>query len=185
MNLIHSINNWPKIWSIIRRKAPFLFHKTCNVPDNGPNGEGLYNENDAFQNVLDLERQLKVESSNEILENISKEHLHQGAKSFLYLNLCSNLLRPWYEFYVDLFKNKSPSQIVVTMNRILKGSNKAKNLPLETIAKRLFGRISSVLALKYQTIKNMTKGISPEVQFENEGLHKINNLHRINNLPLI
>ena len=146
--------------------APFLYYQTCKLTGSGP--EGLYDE--ALYNVVKLEEKFQMRSSSEDLRNISDQHLNDGVKGFLYLNLCSSLLRPWFEFYVDLFEKKSPDQIVLILNRILKGKKTAQNENLKTIAGKLFKRITSLLSLKYKEIKNMTLGIS-EVSFWKEGLH--------------
>ena len=166
VNLVQSVNNWTRIWRIVKNTAPFLYYQTCKLTGSGP--EGLYDE--ALYNVIKLEEKFQMRSSSEDLRNISDQHLNDGVKGFLYLNLCSTLLRPWFEFYVDLFEKKSPDQIVLILNRILKGKKTAQNENLKTIAGKLFKRITSLLSLKYKEIKNMTLGIS-EVSFWKEGLH--------------
>ena len=88
-------------------------------------------------------------SSTERLFNRTDSRLRTAAEMFLYLTSCSVDFKPWFRFYTDLFQNKSPSQILLTLNRILKVGKTLKKLRFRNIADELFARTQSFILLQY------------------------------------
>ena len=117
---------------------------------------GLYS--DVVSQVLAVEKQLQINSSALIQENMTASKLEVAGKMFIYLNSCSVLLKPWFSFYAELFQKQSLDVIILTLNRILKKEN-VPNKNLQDIAKTLFKRVSSIFSLKYQEIQNITEGV--------------------------
>ena len=76
--------------------------------------------------VPEIERQLKMKSSDIIYKNISTENLKTAAEMYIYLITCpgNDELQDWFKlwstFYIDLFQNKSANQIILTLNRVMK-----------------------------------------------------------------
>ena len=52
--------------------------------------------------------------------NMSNQNLKLAADKFIYLTFCPGTLNQWLVFYKDLFETKSLSQILMTLNRIIK-----------------------------------------------------------------
>ena len=90
---------------------------------------------------------------------------------FLYLNSCSDQLKPWFLFYTDLFTKKTAEQIILILNRILKVNESPKNKDFKNIGMKLFERSYDLFSLKHKEIKMMIKGRRNSTWFEN--LNKI------------
>ena len=84
--------------------------------------------------------------------------LKTAAEMYFYILSCPGRLLPWFAFYSDLFQNKPPNQIVLTLNRVLKGEKNTvnKNAGLRKIAENLFTVIATNSTFKYKEIKRMT-----------------------------
>ena len=142
-----------KIWNVIRIiKSKVSFDLRCT-------NYGLYFCydccNDIKPQVDALQIALKTNATDIRLETTTKEFLKTASEMFLYLNSCSKSLNPWFLYYMDLFKNQSPDQIILTLNRIMKTN---KNQKMMSITKKLFNKLNSVLSLKYQDIENLIQG---------------------------
>ena len=111
-----------------------------------------------MSNIKEVEHELKINSSIQIIENISISLLETAGKMFLYLNSCPDHLKPWFFMYTDLFQSQTANQIILTLNRILKVDDSHQNKALKTIAAKLFDRITTLFALKYREIQRMTIG---------------------------
>ena len=94
-----------------------------------------------------VKQKLNVTSTSTVFESISEGHLKDAADMFLYT--CPNPLKHWFIFYKDLLQNQSPDEIVLKLNRILKGGNSPESKYLKTIASGLFQRITTLFSLKY------------------------------------
>ena len=78
---------------------------------------------------------------------------------FIFLTTCSETVRSWFYFYEDLFTQQSTAQIIVALNRVLKGQTTPENMDMKTIAIKLFRKFDKILSLKYAGIKSMTQGM--------------------------
>ena len=81
-------------------------------------------------------------------KNMTDADYELVAKTYLKLVTCPS--EPWMYFYEELFEKKSVNQIVLTLNRMLKGSRSEENRILKDIANKLFNKVASLLHLKYQ-----------------------------------
>ena len=122
--------------------------KLKSIPIGEPCLGELYTER--LDILKKLEEELKLESSESIkrLDNITNMQLKKAASMFIYLNSCSNSLRPWFIFFNGLFHNKfSLEQILITLNTLSKADNPNKDLP--QIAKTLFEKTQSLISRKF------------------------------------
>ena len=123
---------------------------------NHNKGIGLYDVSQIIlPNIISLEQQLKVNSSEIIFANMSRDTLEAAAEMFLFLNSCSEYLETWLSFYTDLFMTKSADQIVLALNRIMKHDNKNRD---GRIAKELFKKVTKLMNLKYEKIDKIIDG---------------------------
>ena len=76
---------------------------------------------DLLPQVKAVEQKLKIESYEKINETLTNEKLKIAGEMFLYLSMCSSTIKPWILFYEDLFQTQSPDQIILALNRMLKG----------------------------------------------------------------
>ena len=147
------------IWAAIKRvRQDIVFSKTC-PQERDP----FYEEKDVFANVETVENVLKIESSDHNFENMTYSSLKVAAEMFLYLNTCPSHFKPWFLFYKNLFKNKTPDEIILTLNRILKatkGPKKSQFKVVAEIAQKLFKRSEDLLSLNYKKIQSFIKGNS-------------------------
>ena len=102
-----------------------------------------------------VEQQLKVNASENIADNMMAQELENIAKMFIYLVSCPDTLHAWIIFYKDVFQNKQANQMILTLNRILKGGRKED---MKIIASKLFHRLTSKLHLQYENIQTITNG---------------------------
>ena len=96
--------------------------------------------------VKAVENLLNIESSNQITDILSKETLQTASEMFLYLIMCPYTMKPWLAFYKDLFQAQSPDQIMLALNRVMKGPNTPTNEFFKEMAGILSKRISSKLS---------------------------------------
>ena len=95
--------------------------------------------------VKAVEQMLQIESSEQINDTLTREELRTAGEMFLYLNMCPDKIKPWIGFYKDLFQTQSPDQIILTLNRLMKGSRTRTNEHLKELAEMLLKRILSFL----------------------------------------
>ena len=100
---------------------------------------------DMLSQVKAVEQMLKIESSEQINDTLTKEELKTAAEMFLYLNTCPTAIKPWIVFYKDLFQTQSPDQIILSLNRVTKGPRTPANEFFKTLAGTLLKRISNWL----------------------------------------
>ena len=151
-------------WDILQKiKTKIAFDTYCK--------EGLYSEAQMSLNIDAIEGELNISSSKIIFPNWTNAELKSVADMFLYLNSCSDQLKPWFLFYTDLFTKKSAEEIILTLNRILKGNESPKNKDFKNIGMKLFERSYDLFSLKHKEIKMMIKGRRNSTWFEN--LNKI------------
>ena len=70
--------------------------------------------------VIAFEKYLGMKTSEIKLPNMSNVELKKAADPFTYLTFCPGKLNQWLLFYKDLLETRSPSQILLTLNRIMK-----------------------------------------------------------------
>ena len=89
--------------------------------------------------VKAVEQILKIESSENLNDNLTNAELQTAAEMLLYLNMCPDTIKPWLLFYKDLFQSQSPDQIILTLNRLIKTSSKTEHFGkiAETLYKRM------------------------------------------------
>ena len=109
--------------------------------------------------IEELTKKLNVMAKTGRLKSISRETLETAAQMYIYVRLCQHSIKPWALFYMDLLQNKSPDEIMLTLNRILKTDFKNdQNKALLEIASDLLKQITSLLQLKYEEIQGLSQG---------------------------
>ena len=122
--------------------------------------DGLYTIQARTAQVDKVFRYLKINPSKNSMETMTETKLKTAAEMFVYLNSCSDLFKPWLVFYTELFQNKSPRHIILTLNRILKVDTTQENQNFRIIAMKLMKRASTLLSLKYKKVQNIISGQS-------------------------
>ena len=114
-----------------------------------------------------VELELKIESSEQINETLTKEELQTAGEMFLYLNTCpiqdnDTWTLNWKVFYDHLFLTQPADQIILTLNRMTKGET-PQDKDATVRAEKLLKRISSLMSLSFKkntdfaTRKNLKK----------------------------
>ena len=148
--LLFSKSSHKTIWNVVKNvRSKYL---TADCPYRG-----LYS--DVVSQVLAVEKQLQLNSSALIQENMTASKLEAAGKMFMYLNSCSDILKPWFLFYTELLQNKPLDEVILTLNRISKSDKNLQSKELIKISNKLFERLSSLFSLKYQEIQNITQGV--------------------------
>ena len=130
-----------KIWSIVRKiiskaeKFDGLDAWFCDPPND---------------RIAALEQQLKVESSGLRLNNITAGDLQTAAEILIHFYTCPESLKNWFNFYTDLFQTQSPNKIVLTLNRLLKGTNQ----DFESTITKILQKVNDMLELKYENMNS-------------------------------
>ena len=120
-----------------------------------------------------MEQHLQIISSDIIFENMTEESLKKAAEMFIHLTSCSETVRSWFFFYKDLFTEQSPAQIILTLNRVLKGQTTPENVDMKTIARKLFLKLDKILSLRHNEITNMANGMDNHLIKSLDGINKI------------
>ena len=114
---------------------------SCNDPFNN-----LLSDDVIMSQVKAVEQMLQTESSEQINDGtLTNEELITAAEKFLYLIMCPDPIKQWIAFYRDLFQTQSPDQIILTLNRLMKGPRTQTNKYFHKIVEELFKRILSIL----------------------------------------
>ena len=119
----------------------------------------MLEEDDSLSQVEAVEQELQIESSEQINDNLTNDKLQTAAEMFVYLIMCPNDMKPWIVFYKNLFKTQSPDQIILTLNRIIKGS---KTVHLTNIAK-ILSRSMKMKMFSGTTTKNAASQVGNSV----------------------
>ena len=98
--------------------------------------------------VQEVEQKFQIEASDKKIETLTNEELKMAAEIFMYLTICPDSVKPWLAFYKDLFQSQSPSQIILTLNRLLKGSKTPENEHHKILAESLFQKIVNIIPKK-------------------------------------
>ena len=110
-----------EIWKILTEKKSQL-----NAYSNYCHEDGIFNNSIILDIITRFEKNMQTNSDDtkKILNTITIPTLNKAAEMFIYLNWCSQYLHPWLNFYRDLFSYKCRADIVLAMNKVLKGSLK-------------------------------------------------------------
>ena len=100
----------------------------------------ITNDNIIKAQIEKLEKQLKIKPSQFAFENMTSEELKPAAEMFLFMGVCPGTLKPWFVFYKNLFEKDSPHQILLTLNRLMKGTRSKQNRYFLDLAQSLFKR---------------------------------------------
>ena len=117
----------------------------------------LLSKNDTLSQVLAVEENLGIESSEQIIETLTKKELQTAANMFLYLNTCPDLsFKFWFSFYKDLFLTQSFDQIILTLNRMMKATDtlgEGGNIRAEKLLKEIFNKLS----LRHEGVQSLAR----------------------------
>ena len=140
------------VWPVLRKiklTIPFDINPVFPI---------MYSGNQIKNNIDAVADYLNTKTTEEMHVNRTNEDLKSAASMFLYLNCRSYLLRSWFSFFTNLFQDKSPYQIVLTLNKILKVDFTSSNKEFKNIARKLFQKTSNLLSLKHKQIKELIHG---------------------------
>ena len=125
--------------------------------------------NDLESQVQSFEYQLKVEPSRVRFENMTEKDLKTAAEMFLFMKICpTDPLKPWFVFYKHLFETQSLEQILLTLNRMMKGIRTPQNKYFLWLAQKLFQKTKTLIS---QQSNNITD--TPVTDFANHPVHII------------
>ena len=105
----------------------------------------MLSEDGQWSQVKAVEQMLHIESSEQINDTLTNGELKTAGENFMYLNMCQHLVKPWLLFYKELFQTQSPGQIILTLNRVMKGQRPQTNEYFIKIVEKLLERILSML----------------------------------------
>ena len=129
------------MWSLIRKLKTRFMIKTC--------GENILTIG-AIQSVVEaLEQELKAKGSETIM-NLTDSELKTSSEMFIYLVSCYKEMSQWYWDYQSLFKNGSPREIILQLNRLMRMG--------DPVQARLFKIVEKELDLKVEVIQNLVLG---------------------------
>ena len=100
--------------------------------------------------VAAVEEKLGVVSSDEVFSNIIKENLEIAGHNFITFNSPDYHMKKVSTFYQDLFKNDSPDQLILALNKLMKVNGK-----YNIVVQNVFKRLSSLLSLKHQELRRI------------------------------
>ena len=132
---IFELNNVDKIWSVVKiRKSMTQLDMSCD--------HDVLSDDSMLSQVKAVEQKLNTESSEQISDTLTNEDLKTVGEMFLYLNMCPDTIKPWLLFYKDVLLTKSPDQIILAFNRLIKGTT---NDFFKNMAEIFLKRILSML----------------------------------------
>ena len=127
---------------------------------------------DVLSQVKAVEKMLEIESSAQIIDtNVTNEILKTAGDMFLYLIMCPDDIKAWLLFYKDLLQTQSPDQILLTINRLMKGQRTLTNQNFQNIAGIVLKRILSKLLGKED--ENTTSNTEPSQEFRGKVKSKV------------
>ena len=102
----------------------------------------LISHNDKLLQVNAVENNLKIGSPGENIHTLTNKDLKTAAEMFMYLTICPNRIKPWITFYKELFQIQPVDQIILTLNRVMKGSKTKQNQYFKKLAVILLKKIN-------------------------------------------
>ena len=124
--------------------------------------ETFYDLSNAMLKVKEVEDHLEIHPKEQSM-NLEAETLKTAAEAFIYLNYCTISLESWLNFYKNLFQSGTP-EILLTLNRIMRGPKSVKNRNFNSIAEKLFMNISSKLKLPMVSERSNNKSVQGKSQ---------------------
>ena len=94
--------------------------------------------------VENIEKALQIKTSESRIEGVAAQDLETAAQLVMYLSSCPK--KSLLLFYMDLFQHQRPSQIILTLNRIINGRSENE---LKTTAKKIFIRMTTSLSIDF------------------------------------
>ena len=111
-------------------------------------------------NVDNVAKYSKMNTSKLIIETVSKETLETAAKMFTYLNACSpNQLLP---FYKELFTTASTKQILLALTSIYKTSNSLIKEKCKKLITKVLQKLQLIPPNNFNAIVVKENGITEE-----------------------
>ena len=153
-----SVDDIQNVVKIIKSKA--FLNLSCQagkLEEGEETGSTLLSNKHKLSQVLAVEQNLGIESSEQIMETLTKKELQTAAKMFLYLNSCPDLsFKFWFSFYKDLFLTQSFDQIILTLNRMMKATDtqgEGGNIRAEKLLKEIFNKLS----LRHEGVQSLAR----------------------------
>ena len=140
-----------KIWNAVKDIKVQNLGKSRRDCRRRSNSDDHYDSGAALCSVEDVEKKLQIKLPQQRIENISIDHFKTATEMLVYL-MTETEDRSWLQFYWNLFQTQTATQIILTLNRIMKNDEEGKNLPQ---INKLFKRVASIFGLKYEQIKIM------------------------------
>ena len=130
--------------------------KSCGQDSLYSPPKGFSRKDNTLSQVLAVEEKLGIESSEQTLENMSRDDLKIAAQMYIYLIMCpatddssiQQWFNSWSTFYKNFFATQSPDQIILSLNRMTK-VQPLSDVDGKVRAEKLFRKATSLLNLKY------------------------------------
>ena len=158
VNIIH-LSTLPtqRIWDIVKRvRSENIVHNSClesEATDDKIVGASM-------RSLLDhLEKEINVNKSEYVIENVTNENCEKAGKMFVYLAYCHDITNNWLMFYEQLFHKQTLNQIILALNKISKVRTityPSKFVKINDIERKILEKIEKLFELQ---LKNIPKGI--------------------------
>ena len=161
------------IWKIARKiKSEVSLDKLCPK-------RTIYYKQEPYPVLSVFEQHLGIKPLEVIYNNITTKFLENAAQMFIYLKGCpaegDKETKQWYtfwnSFYRDLFMNKTPQQIILTLNRMTKRKS-SEEKDGNARAGKLLNRAKLLFSLKFKTIQKLLPGKSSKISSNHEEDHQ-------------
>ena len=163
VNIIHLSTLSPqRIWEIVKRvRSENIVHNSCLELDDAENKI----VGSSIRSLLDhLEKEINVNKSEHIFDNVTNAKLKQAGEMFVYLAYCHDIANDWFKFYEQLFHDHTLNQIILALNKISKVRTityPSKFVKINDIERKILEKIENLFALQF---KNITKGIDSTIR---------------------
>ena len=107
--------------------------------------------------VAAIENKMNIESSYLVFDNMTENNLKIAAEMYFYLVTSREKSSSWIIFYTNLIQTENVSQILLSLNRLMKGT-KPMDDKFKIIANKVFKRVTSLQSLKYEGIDQLFAG---------------------------
>ena len=101
-------------------------------------------------------------------KNFTNSNLKTPAEMFMYLVSCSEMLKPWFKFYEDLFQNNAPDKIVLTINKVLKSTKAKDKMDLNGIAAAISRKLESLISIAQENQNVTNASLDKITKFKGE-----------------
>ena len=108
--------------------------------------------------VRAVEKKLKIETSEYVLENMSRKNLKTASEMFFYLDVkMEPVTKMWLDFFENLFETESANHIILALNRLMRKTATGTNSNF-IVTEKLFRKATILLKLKNPEIQSMLPG---------------------------